>query len=112
MRVLNSEGMPRKRQGQGWWTLLQEGADALDTKSGSPATTIAANCRALSSKLGRGNVLACHTAPHQRARPQGVESNEHGRRFFRGHQTGEKRNYRSFNLRLRKSYGAGIVCRD
>jgi len=36
MRVLNSEGVPRKRQGEGWWILLQEGADAVDAEAGPP----------------------------------------------------------------------------
>ena len=45
MRVLNSEGVPRKRQGEGWWILLQEGADAVETEASPPAaghTTAAA----------------------------------------------------------------------
>jgi len=30
MRVRDSEGVPRKRQGEGWWILLQESANAVD----------------------------------------------------------------------------------
>src|SRR5262249_21195508 len=41
MRVRNSARLPSKRQGQGWRALLQESADAVDTRARSSHYSIA-----------------------------------------------------------------------
>lgn len=83
MRVRNFARLPSKRQGQGWRALLQEGADAVDTRAKS--------------------------FPLLHRNSTNVSRNES---FFHGHGSDKKWNHRSLDLCVHMSCGRGIFCRN